>query len=77
MAVDIASKKASGAALGIVGVMSYAAAGIQDIASGYLIETNKSVVDGVTLYDFGSISIFWISAAVISVLLALFTWKKT
>ncbi|MCF8274667.1 MAG: MFS transporter [Flavobacteriaceae bacterium] len=77
MAVDIASKKASGAALGIVGVMSYAAAGIQDIASGYLIENNKSVVNGVTMYDFGSISIFWISAAVISLLLALLTWKKT
>ena len=42
MAVDIASKKASGAALGIVGVMSYAAAGIQDIASGYLIENNNT-----------------------------------
>ena len=77
MAVDIASKKASGAALGIVGVMSYAAAGIQDIASGYLIENDKSLVDGVILYDFTSISIFWISAAVISVVLALFTWKKT
>lgn len=77
MAVDIASKQASGAALGIVGIMSYLAAGIQDIASGYLIENNKSVVDGVTLYDFDSISIFWISAAIISVLLALFTWKKT
>ena len=77
MAVDIASKKASGAALGIVGIMSYLAAGIQDIASGYLIENDKSVVNGVTLYDFSSISIFWISAAVISVVLALFTWKKT
>lgn len=77
MAVDIASKKASGAALGIVGVMSYLAAGIQDIASGYLIENNKSVANGITLYDFRSITIFWISAAVISLILALFTWKKT
>lgn len=77
MAVDIASKQASGAALGIVGIMSYLAAGIQDIASGYLIENNKSVVNGVTIYDFNSISIFWISAAVISLLLALLTWKKT
>jgi OPA family sugar phosphate sensor protein UhpC-like MFS transporter len=77
MAVDIVSKQASGAALGIVGVMSYAAAGIQDIASGYLIENNKSIVNGVTLYDFSSITVFWISSAVISVVLALFTWKKT
>ena len=77
MAVDIASKKASGAALGIVGIMSYAAAGIQDIASGYLIENNKTIVAGETLYNFDMISVFWISAAILSVLLALFTWKKT
>ncbi|HBK82678.1 MAG TPA: MFS transporter, partial [Flavobacterium sp.] len=77
MAVDIASKQASGAALGIVGIMSYLAAGIQDIASGYLIESNKTIVNGVTLYDFDQISVFWISSAVISLLLALFTWKKT
>nr|WP_238320936.1 MFS transporter [Tamlana nanhaiensis] len=77
MAVDIASKQASGAALGIVGVMSYAAAGIQDIASGYLIESNKSVLNGEVVYNFDSISLFWISAAVISMMLALLTWKKT
>lgn len=77
MAVDIVSKKASGAALGIVGVMSYAAAGIQDIASGFLIENNKTVVNDVTLYDFDTITLFWISSAFISVVLALFTWKKT
>lgn len=77
MAVDIVSKKASGAALGIVGVMSYAAAGIQDIASGFLIENNKSVVNGETLYNFDTITLFWISSAFISLVLALFTWKKT
>ncbi|MFH6601870.1 MFS transporter [Maribacter algicola] len=77
MAVDIASKKASGAALGVVGIMSYLAAGLQDIASGFLIESNKTVVNGETIYDFGYITIFWISAAVLSVLMALFTWEKT
>ena len=77
MAVDIVSKQASGAALGIVGIMSYAAAGIQDIASGYLIENNKSIVNGETLYNFDSITVFWISAAIISMLLASLTWKKT
>jgi len=77
MAVDIASKKASGAALGIVGIMSYAAAGIQDIASGYLIENNKAIVNGQTVYNFDTITFFWIGAAVLSVLLALLVWKKT
>ncbi|RLD76557.1 MAG: MFS transporter [Bacteroidetes bacterium] len=77
MAVDIASKQASGAALGVIGVMSYAAAGIQDIVSGFLIEGNKTVVNGETLYDFNQITVFWISAAAISVILTLLTWKKT
>ncbi len=77
MAVDIASKKASGAALGVVGVMSYLAAGVQDIASGYLIENNKTIVNGETLYNFDTISIFWIGAAILSFVLALFAWKKT
>ena len=77
MATDIASKQASGAALGVVGIMSYLAAGIQDIASGYLIEGNKTVVNGVTTYDFSAISVFWVSAAILSMLFALLTWKKT
>lgn len=77
MAVDIASKKALGAALGMVGIMSYLAAGIQDIASGYLIEGNKSIVDGETVYDFSTITIFWIGSAILSVIFALLTWKKT
>ena len=38
MAVDIVPRKATGAALGIVGVSSYVAAAIQDIVSGYLIQ---------------------------------------
>ena len=77
MATDIASKKASGAALGVVGIMSYIAAGVQDIVSGYLIEGNKTIIGTEVIYDFSEISIFWISAAVLSVIFALFTWKKT
>ncbi len=77
MAVDIASKKASGAALGVVGIMSYAAAGIQDIASGYLLEGNKSIVNGEPVIDYSSITIFWISSAILSVIFAALTWKRT
>lgn len=77
MATDIASKKASGVALGVVGIMSYIAAGVQDIASGYFIEGNKTIIGTEVIYDFSEISIFWVSAAVLSVIFALFTWKKT
>jgi len=41
------------------------------------IEGNKTIVNGEILYDFTAITIFWITAAVLSIILALFTWKKT
>ena len=75
MAVDIAPKNASGAALGVVGVASYVGAGLQDIMSGLLIEGNKHVVNGVDAYDFTYINYFWIGAALMSVLLTSIVWK--
>ena len=75
MAVDIAPRNASGAALGIVGVASYIGAGIQDIMSGVLIEGHKSIVDGKEIYDFSYINIFWIGAALLSVFFALLVWN--
>ena len=72
MAVDIVPRKATGAALGVVGMTSYIAAGIQDVASGWLIDSNITVAaDGVKHYDFGPVAIFWLAAAVISFLLPL------
>lgn len=81
MAVDIVPREASGAALGIVGIASYAAAGIQDIASGLLIDTHKtltSVTNGVEqyTYDFTPALVFWIAAAIVSVLLVCVVWIK-
>lgn len=75
MAVDIAPRNASGAALGIVGIASYIGAGLQDVMSGLLIEGNKSQIDGVEVYDFTYINWFWIGAAVLSTLLALLVWN--
>lgn len=87
MAVDIVPRKATGAALGIVGISSYAAAGIQDIASGYLIEgfsCGPSVADGLTeaeilactSYDFFPVSVFWLAATLTAFLLPVIFWKK-
>lgn len=44
MALDIVPRKATGAALGVVGVVSYVAAGLQEVTSGYLIEFNSEEV---------------------------------
>lgn len=75
MAVDIAPRNASGAALGVVGIASYIGAGLQDVMSGILIEGNKTIVNGIERYDFTYINWFWIGAAVLSVLLTLLVWN--
>ena len=76
MAVDIVPRKATGAALGVVGISSYIAAGLQDITSGYLIQGYMTTVDGVDTYNFGPVSWFWIAASVISFVLPVLNWKK-
>ena len=76
MAVDIVPRKATGAALGVVGISSYIAAGLQDITSGYLIQGYMTTVDGVDTYNFGPVSWFWIVASVISFVLPVLNWKK-
>lgn len=87
MAVDIVPRKATGAALGVVGISSYIAAGIQDIASGYLIEGFTTVPDNAaelssealaaaTSYDFGPVSWFWLAAAVLAFVLPVIFWDR-
>ena len=76
MAVDIVPRKATGAALGVVGISSYIAAGLQDITSGYLIQGYMTTVDGVDTYNFGPVSWFWIVASVVSFVLPVLNWKK-
>ncbi|NOU58485.1 MFS transporter [Marinifilum caeruleilacunae] len=76
MAVDIASKKASGAALGLVGIASYIGAGIQDMASGILIESSHyTSASGVEIYDFSTVKFLWLGAALLSMLLVLLVWN--
>ncbi|MFT5706672.1 MAG: OPA family sugar phosphate sensor protein UhpC-like MFS transporter, partial [Oceanospirillaceae bacterium] len=75
MAVDICSKEASGTALGIVGIASYLAAAIQEIISGQILENTKTIVDGQVIYNFDSVSVFWIGSAVVSLVMATFVWN--
>lgn len=79
MAVDLVPRKATGAALGIVGLASYIAAGLMNIISGWLID-GQAVKDAVTgeilQYDFTYVSIFWIGAAAISFMLPILNWRR-
>ncbi|MDF9826113.1 OPA family sugar phosphate sensor protein UhpC-like MFS transporter [Ereboglobus sp. PH5-10] len=77
IAMDLAPKGAVGAAVGIIGLGNYIGAGMQEILSGYLIESNKTIVDGQTIYDFSHIRIFWVAAALVSLSLISVIWKKT
>lgn len=82
MATDIASKSASGAALGMIGIASYAGAAAGEILTGVLIEHGTTVLtDGTKLYQFQTLSIFWVSASLISVLMtglfALYIQRRT
>ena len=76
MAVDIVPRKATGAALGVVGISSYVAAGLQDITSGYLIQGFTKVVDGIDVYNFTPVSWFWLVASIVSFILPVLNWKK-
>jgi OPA family sugar phosphate sensor protein UhpC-like MFS transporter len=78
MAVDLVPSKATGAALGIVGLASYAAAGLMNIISGWLIDGQAvpAPVTGELQYDFTYVSIFWVGAAVISFLLPILNWGR-
>ena len=72
MAIDIVPRKATGAALGIVGISSYMTIGFQNIVSGLLIDRFATE----TSYNFVPVAIFWLSAVLVSFLLPVLNWKK-
>ena len=71
MALDFVPRKATGAALGIVGISSYVAAGLQSMVSGFLIQGNASG----DVYNFRPVSIFWIVACLIAFIMPVVGWK--
>lgn len=78
MAVDLVPRKATGAALGVVGMASYAAAGIQNVVTGLLLDNVDKIqgAGGEMIHNFTYVSWFWLGAAVISFLLPVLNWKR-
>jgi OPA family sugar phosphate sensor protein UhpC-like MFS transporter len=74
-AVDIAPKRAAGAAMGVIGIFSYIGAAIQEQVSGILIDQNMTLVGDQRIYDFGPAIWFWIASSVVSMLLAASLWR--
>lgn len=76
-AVDIAPPQAAGAAMGLIGLLSYIGASLQDAISGALIDGTKTVVDGVTHYSFLPAFVFWIATSLVSIALVLSVWNAS
>lgn len=87
-AMDILGKRAAGAALGFIGILSYLGSAVQEWISGRLIQQGmtvetlttlndqgQSVVTHVKHYDFSAAITFWIGASVASVILAALLWR--
>jgi len=74
-AVDISSKRAAGAAMGLIGLLSYLGASVGDWVGGWLLESNKTSVDGQDVYHFEPLLYFWIGAGIASFVLTASLWR--
>jgi OPA family sugar phosphate sensor protein UhpC-like MFS transporter len=68
MALDIVPRKATGSALGMVGLASYGAAGIQNVVSGFMIGAGGE-------FNYLPVSMFWMAACLLSFLIPVLTWR--
>lgn len=87
-AMDILGKRAAGAAMGFIGILSYLGSALQEWISGRLIQRGlttetintinaqgQAVATTVKHYDFSAAISFWIGASVLSVILAATLWR--
>ncbi len=69
LATDISHKSASGIALGMMGVFGYAGAAAGELLTGIMIDKTTIINEaGEKIYDFDSLSYFWVGADLLSVL---------
>jgi OPA family sugar phosphate sensor protein UhpC-like MFS transporter len=61
--------------MGLIGIASYAGAGIQELISGFLISDKKVIINNIATYDFSIARYFWFGAALLSVVIALMVWN--
>jgi MFS transporter, OPA family, sugar phosphate sensor protein UhpC len=73
IAIELSSKRAAGAALGVVGGLSYLGAGLQSLASSELI-TRGEIVRNVS-YDFTPAKWLWLGAPALAIVLTATLWN--
>ncbi|MBQ3853446.1 MAG: hypothetical protein II778_01955, partial [Anaerovibrio sp.] len=77
LAVDLCPRKATGAAMGVIGLMAYGGAALQDVVNGFLMSSAQVVIDGQITYNFDMIMAFWMgSVAVMTLLVVPTLWAK-
>lgn len=74
LAVSLVSQKATGAAMGMVGLLAYFGATLEELVNGWLVEHFSVVVDGVTTYHLDTIAKFWIGSTILMVVCVLPVW---
>ena len=63
----------AGAALGTIGIASYAGAGLGEFLTGIIIDKTAILENGKTLYDFSTLALFWVGTGLGSALLCFTT----
>ena len=63
--------------MGVVGLLAYAGAAVQDILNGMLMDASKIMVNGKAVYNFTNIKIFWIVSVICMIVLIVpVLWAK-
>ena len=77
LAVDLCPRKATGAAMGVIGLLAYGGSAAQDLVNGILMDSAKVITNGITTYHFDTIIAFWIgSVAIMTILIVPTLWAK-
>ncbi len=72
LAMELCERRVAGAALGVIGGLSYLGAGLQSLVSGQLLEAGASTTLGT--YDFSAAKWVWLGAPCIAVVLTASLW---
>lgn len=75
IAMELVSKRAAGAALGVIGGFSYLGAAMQSVVSGYVIERGRTIDHGLVIHDFTAAKWVWLGAPCLAVVLTALLWR--
>jgi OPA family sugar phosphate sensor protein UhpC-like MFS transporter len=75
LAMELCERRVAGAALGVIGGLSYLGAGLQSFGSGHLIEAGSTTIAGVVHYDFTGAKLLWLGAPGLALVLTATLWR--